>query len=227
MLRPIQRKLAMNRIQLIYHRLFDHYGPQNWWPAESPFEMAVGAILVQNTNWVNVEKAIANLIAANTLDCKSILALERGELEKLIRPSGFFRQKAQRLQLFCAHLREFHQGQIEILAAQSLDIAREELLVLKGIGPETADSILLYAGQQPSFVVDAYTNRLFQRLGLLNGTEKYEQVRTLFMNELPADVVLYNEYHALIVIHCKEFCRKKPLCAGCPCTDLCRYRKEP
>lgn len=207
----------------IYNLLFSHYGPQHWWPAESPFEMAVGAILVQNTNWNNAEKAIANLIEAEVLDCESICALNLSELERLVRPSGFFRQKAERLKLFCMHLREFHQGKVDVIAGQPLSIARTELLSLKGVGPETADSMLLYAGQQLSFVVDAYTNRLFQRLGILTGSEKYEQVRALFMDGLPSDVVLYNEYHGLIVNHCKEFCRKKPLCVGCPCCAYCGY----
>jgi endonuclease-3 related protein len=216
----------MHEIQKIYQVLFDHYGPQHWWPAETPFEMAVGAILVQNTNWSNAEKAIANLVAADALGCERILALERAELEQLIRPSGFFRQKAERLLLFCAHLREFHRGGIEILVAQPLERAREELLSLKGVGPETADSMLLYAGGQATFVVDAYTMRMFRRLGFLDGSERYAQVRALFMGELPADVALYSEYHALIVVHSKAFCRKKPICAGCPCAALCPYPQD-
>ena len=216
----------MPDLMQIYRLLYDHYGPRHWWPAETPFEVVIGAILTQNTNWSNVEKAIANLRAAGVLTSASILALETAELEDLIRPSGFFRQKAERLQLFCRHLRERHANDLARLLDQDLEPARAELLSLKGIGPETADSILLYAGERPSFVVDAYTGRLFGRLGLLDGTEKYAEIRAMFMNGLPIDVDLYNEYHALIVIHCKDFCRKRPLCAQCPCAGTCRYRQE-
>jgi len=216
----------MSDLLNIYRTLFNHYGPRNWWPAESPFEVVIGAILTQNTNWKNVEKAIANLRQADALRIDAILNLELQALEQLIRPSGFFRQKAERLQLFCRYLEEHHQRSLDHLFAQELHLARQELLSLKGIGPETADSILLYAGQQPSFVVDAYTQRLFGRLGLLAGGEKYAFVRNFFMSNLPEDTQLYNEYHALIVIHCKDFCRKKPLCQNCPCADIC-LEKQP
>lgn len=209
-----------------YRQLLDHYGPRNWWPADSPFEVAVGAILTQNTNWSNVEKAIANLCSADCLDCHKLCELDRQELETLIRPSGFFRQKAERLQLFCQYLRDNYQGSLEKLLSQPLETTRPELLQLKGVGPETADSILLYAGGQPSFVVDAYTGRLFSRIGILEGTEKYEQIRALFMDRLPSQSDLYNEYHALIVIHCKEHCRKRPLCTDCPLEGGCLYRQQ-
>lgn len=210
----------------IYQRLLDHYGSRNWWPAETPFEVIVGAILTQNTNWNNVETAIDNLRQAEALTLEAILHLEREKLEQLIRPSGFFRQKAERLQLFCRYLQEHHQGRLEHLFDQELNQVRDELLRLKGVGPETADSILLYAGQQLSFVVDAYTNRLFGRLGILSGKETYSEIRDLFMTNLPEEIQLYNEYHALIVIHCKDFCRKKPLCNSCPCIDIC-VEKQP
>ncbi|PLX96723.1 MAG: endonuclease [Desulfuromonas sp.] len=213
----------MSDLMQIYHKLFTHYGPRDWWPAESPFEVAVGAILTQNTNWSNVEKAIVNLKAAAVLSSPAICALERGRLEELIRPSGFFRQKAERLQLFTNHLRDHYAHDLQGLLQRSLNTARAELLALKGVGPETADSILLYAGERPSFVVDAYTGRLFGRLGLLSGSENYMQIRALFMTGLPTEVPLYNEYHALIVAHCKEFCRKKPRCTGCPLTAICPY----
>jgi endonuclease-3 related protein len=216
----------MPNLSQIYQLLFDYYGPQHWWPATTPFEMAVGAILTQNTNWGNVEKAMTNLVEANMLDCDRIFMLALTELEQLIRPSGFFRQKAERLKLFCAHLRAHHRGTIEALVAQPLAVARKELLSLKGIGPETADAILLYAGNQASFVVDSYTGRLFQRLGILTGRENYTQIRALFMQELAADAAYYNEYHALIVAHSKAFCRKIPLCTGCPCAVICRYPQD-
>ncbi len=216
----------MINLQHTYQKLLDHYGSRNWWPAETPFEVVIGAILTQNTNWKNVEKAIANLRQVDALTLEAILDLELAALEQLIRPSGFFRQKAERLQFFCRYLQEYHQGSLDHLFKRKLNLVREELLRLKGIGPETADSILLYAGQRPSFVVDAYTYRLFGRLGVLSGKEKYPEVRDFFMSHLPQDIQLYNEYHALIVIHCKDFCRKKPLCSNCPITDICLYTQQ-
>ncbi len=216
----------MPKLTTVYNKLRSHYGSQDWWPAETPFEVILGAILTQNTNWNNVEKAIANLRQADALTLDAILCLDREALEQLIRPSGFFRQKAERLQLFCSHIREQHNGSLDHLFGQKLDVAREELLSLKGIGPETADSILLYAGQRPSFVVDAYTQRLFGRLGVFSGKEKYDEIRALFMGNLPREISLYNEYHALIVLHCKEFCRKTPRCQGCPCGDICLERQQ-
>ena len=226
MLTGLKMENQMSNLMKIYRCLFDHYGPRNWWPADTPFEVAVGAILTQNTNWSNVEKAIANLCSADSLDCNRISELDRQELEALIRPSGFFRQKAERLQLFCYYLRDNYHSSLEQMLRQPLETVREELLRLKGVGPETADSILLYAGNHPSFVVDAYTGRLFSRLGLLAGTEKYEQTRKLFMDRLPQQSDLYNEYHALIVIQCKEHCRKRPECTDCPLEDSCRYRQQ-
>ncbi len=216
----------MSNLLHIYQQLLTYYGPRGWWPAKTPFEVVIGAILTQNTNWNNVEMAIANLRKADALTIDVILSIELESLEQLIRPSGFFRQKAKRLQLFCHYLQEFHQGRLEHLFDQELNSVREELLRLKGIGPETADSILLYAGQHLSFVVDAYTNRLFGRLGVLSGKENYAAVRDFFMSRLPQDIQLYNEYHALIVIHCKDFCRKKPLCSNCPCMDICLYKQQ-
>ena len=155
----------------IFDLLAAHYGPLHWWPAETPFEVVVGAILTQNTNWRNVERAIAHLRAAGTLTPEPLLSLPRAELEKLIRPAGFFRQKAERLQLFTAHLFARFGDDLAAMLAGDLDAVRRDLLALKGIGPETADSILLYAGGRPSFVVDAYTRRLFTRLRLLRGDE--------------------------------------------------------
>ena len=216
----------MSQLMTVYHKLHNHYGPRDWWPAETPFEVVIGAILTQNTNWNNVEKAIINLRNAAALTCSAIDSLSREKLEELIRPSGFFRQKAERLQLFCDYLNTHYRGSLSAMLDQDLPQVRRELLQLKGIGPETADSILLYAGQRPSFVVDAYTMRLFSRLGVINGQENYEQVRELFMSDLACDVRLYNEYHALIVMHCKIICRKKPLCYDCSIRDICPYIKE-
>ena len=220
------KRIKMPNLLSIYKKLLNHYGSRDWWPADTPFEVIVGAILTQNTNWNNVEKAIANLHHADVLELNAILQLDCKTLEQLIRPSGFFRQKAERLQLFCQHMKDRHNGNLDLLFQQPLEAVRNELLQLKGIGPETADSILLYAGQLPSFVVDAYTNRLFGRLGILHGTEKYDEVRDVFMTNLPRDISLYNEYHALIVLHCKVFCRKKPSCQSCPCEDICLERQQ-
>lgn len=214
-----------SQLRDIYQRLEEAYGDLAWWPADTPFEVAIGAILTQNTNWQNVEKAIANLRAAGALDTASIAALDAEELQRLLRPSGYFRQKSERLQLFCRHLLEHH-GDIETLLRQPLAAARTELLAQKGIGPETADSVLLYAGEQPSFVVDAYTRRIFGRLGLLNGGESYEEIRALFMQHLPHEARLFNQYHALIVEHAKRHCLKQPRCPGCPLEAICRYRLD-
>lgn len=214
--------MTRGRLQTIFERLVAHFGPLHWWPADTPFEVVIGAILTQNTAWRNVEQAIAALKGAGALEPHALLALPRKQLEALIRPAGFFRQKARRLQLFATHLQQCHGGNLERMLAGPLDEVRDALLALEGIGPETADSILLYAGGHPSFVVDAYTRRLFARLGLLQGDERYEAIRALFMGHLPHEADLFNEYHALIVEECKTFCRKRaPRCPVCPLLDLC------
>ena len=205
----------------IFNRLLAHFGPLHWWPAESPFEVVIGAILTQNTAWRNVEVAIAALKSEAPLSVSNLLRMDRQRLEALIRPSGFFRQKAERLQLFAAHLTNHYDGDLSMMLNGPLQQVRDELLRCKGVGPETADSILLYAGDRPSFVVDAYTRRLFGRLGLLQGKESYEQIRQLFMAHLPHNSDLFNEYHALIVEQCKQFCRTKPLCDDCPLQGNC------
>lgn len=206
----------------VFDRLLAHFGPLHWWPADSPFEVAIGAILTQNTAWTNVEKAIANLRREDCLTPQALRAATRGQLEEWIRPAGFFRQKAERLHLFVEYLFARHNGDLERMLGGTLPEARRELLALKGVGPETADSILLYAGGHPSFVVDAYTRRLFGRLGLLDAETSYEAIRAFFMERLPADPDLFNEYHALIVEQCKNFCRKqRPLCANCALLALC------
>lgn len=208
----------------LFEKLHVHFGPQQWWPADSPFEVIVGAILTQNTNWTNVEKAIANLKQADALDIESITSLPQEKLEELIRPSGFFRQKAVRLKHFTRVLIENYDGHLDRLFALDNDGLRTTLLALPGIGPETADSILLYAADRPSFVVDAYTHRILERLGIQQGKQNYEQTRSLFMRKLPAETDLFNEYHALIVQLGKQFCRKsKPRCSDCPLLSCCRF----
>lgn len=216
----------MSNIMTIYQRLFNYYGPRDWWPAETPCEVVIGAILTQNTNWKNVEQALNNLRQAEALTAEAIRQLPTSELEMLIRPSGFFRQKSERLKLFCQYLKAQHQDRLDTWLEQDFEQVRNELLSLKGIGPETADSIMLYAGQRLTFVVDAYTGRVFSRLGLLDGKEKYAEIRDMFMVDVEPDVQIYNEYHALIVIHCKDHCRKKPLCGDCPLADICFYRQQ-
>lgn len=219
-----EKKDTVIRLRGIFDRLVAHFGPLHWWPADSPFEVVIGAILTQNTAWRNVELAIANLKDAKALSPDALRALGTGDLERLIRPAGFFRQKAERLKLFVDHLFCRHGGDLPALLSGSLKEVRRELLSLKGVGPETADSILLYAGGYPSFVVDAYTLRLFTRLELLNGNEGYEAVRALFMTHLPHEADLFNEYHALIVEECKTFCRKRlPLCSACPLQPVCPF----
>lgn len=216
--------VVQQRIERLFRSLAGYYGPLHWWPADSPWEVVLGAILTQNTAWRNVEQAIAALKATISLTPEALLQLPLGQLEALIRPAGFFRQKAERLQLIARYLVERHGGSLATLLDGTLEAVRAELLTLKGVGPETADSILLYAGGRPSFVIDAYTRRLLGRLGLLTGGESYAEIRHLFMSRLPADADLFNEYHALIVEHCKQFCRKRPLCDTCPLrVDCPRY----
>ena len=209
------------RLAEIFTRLLEHYGPLRWWPAETPFEVCVGAILTQNTAWTNVERAISALRSSAMLTPEALHQVEPQQLAALIRPAGYFNVKSRRLKDFLAWLFAHHGGSLERMFAGDWRTLRGELLQVAGIGPETCDSILLYAGQQPTFVVDAYTRRLFHRLGLLPERAGYEQTRALFMENLPADLPLFNEYHALIVEHCKRFCRVKPRCDGCPLANHC------
>ena len=203
----------------IYERLLAHFGPQHWWPGDSPFEIMVGAVLTQNTSWSNVEKAIANLKAAGLLAPAALAALSVEELAELIRPAGYHNLKTARLKNLLALIEE--QGGVEVLLAQPTATLRELLLGVKGIGPETADSIVLYAAGRPVFVVDTYTHRILFRHGLVSEDCDYFQMQELFMDNLEEDAALFNEYHALIVRVGKEFCRKStPNCDGCPLTGL-------
>ena len=207
----------------VYRRLHTAHGPQHWWPGDSPFEIMVGAILTQNTAWTNVEKAIANLKAAKALSPKAIVAAPHRRLAAWLKPSGYFNIKARRLRAFCEWL--LHQGGAKRIARLPTEVLREELLQVYGIGPETADDILLYAFNRPVFVIDAYTRRLFQRLGLIQGDEGYETLRKLFETSLTTDALLFNEYHALIVAHAKNVCRPRPRCAACKLGSLCPSRE--
>jgi endonuclease-3 related protein len=196
--------------------LFQAHGEQHWWPGRTPFEVIVGAILVQNTTWVNVERAIANLHHAKLLTPSALEKVAQPKLARLIRSSGYFRQKARKLKEFLKFLRHEHRGSIAAMFRTPTATLREQLLRVHGIGPETADSILLYAGNHPVFVVDAYTRRILQRHELATGKESYEEIRGLFEKSLPNDPQLFNEYHALLVHTGKNFCRTRaPLCSQC------------
>ncbi len=200
----------------VYRTLFKKYGPQHWWPGDSPFEIMVGAVLTQNTSWTNVERAIANLVTADALSADAILTATHEQLAEWLQPSGYFNIKARRLRNYCEWY--VQQGAYEKLRRWTTDRLRVALLSVNGVGPETADDILLYAFDRPVFVIDAYTRRLFSRLQLVTGEEHYEELRELFEKRLAREkslVPLFNEYHALIVIHAKDVCKTKPRCEIC------------
>jgi len=197
------------------------FGPMKWWPAKTPFEVIVGAILTQSTSWGNVELAIENLRAARMLTPSAILKLRTSKLATLVRPSGYFRQKAKKLKAFAHFLKREYDGSLKRMFQTPTPVLREELLSVHGIGPETADSILLYAGNHPVFVVDAYTRRIFSRHGITEGQPEYEAVRARFEGELPRSPQLWNEFHALIVNTGKNWCRKSVArCTECPLRSL-------
>ncbi len=197
----------------LYKRLHDAYGPQDWWPADSPFEVMVGAVLTQNTAWINVVKAIDNLKENNLLTLKAMHTLDETRLAELIRPSGYFNVKTSRLKNLCQWITM--DGGLEKLQAYPTVAFRAALLEVNGVGPETADDILLYAFNRPVFVIDTYTRRLLKSLGLITGDEGYEVLRNEFETNLDADYQLYNEYHALIVRHAKEKCTQTNDCRHC------------
>ncbi len=204
----------------IYQLLFDRFGPQHWWPGQTKFEIITGAILTQNTNWANVEKAIKNLESANLLTPEKLHNLDTPQLAELIKPAGYYNVKAKRLKNFLNWFFENHAGQLTSLQKLSTDQLREQLLAVTGIGRETADSILLYAFDRQIFVVDAYTARIAVRHGLIEPGADYEQIREFFQSNLPPDTKLFNEYHALLVRLGKEFCKPKPQCDNCPLNEL-------
>lgn len=206
-----------NAFAEVYTLLYEHFGPQGWWPGETSIEVVVGAVLTQNTNWVNVTKAIANLRAAGLLSLADLLGLSQDDLANYIKPSGYYNIKAKRLKNLLQMIEERYEGDLERLLNDETRSARENLLSVQGIGPETADSILLYAGGHPVFVVDAYTHRIFSRHGLIAEESDYHSIQEEFEHRLPQDIPLYNEYHALLVMLGKHFCKKtKPLCGQCP-----------
>ncbi len=205
----------------VFDRLLAAYGAQSWWPADSAFEVMIGAVLTQNTAWVNVEKALMRLRDTVAFEADAIVALAPDVLAAAIRPAGYFNVKARRLQAFCAWLQA--QGGIEGLAGRPTAALRTDMLAVHGVGPETADDMLLYALERPVFVVDAYTRRTFSRLGRISGDESYEEIRALFEEELPARTDLFKEYHALIVTHGKEVCRPRPRCDACCLRHDCQH----
>ncbi len=213
-----------NHLDGVYRRLLTTYGPQGWWPgAHDPWEVIVGAILTQNTAWVNVERALANLKTADSLSPQRIRALPHEELGALLRPSGYFNGKTKKLKAFAGHLGERYGDDLGAFLGQDLAVLRPELLSIYGIGEETADDILVYAANTPSFVIDAYTRRILERLGSGPVRTSYAGYQALFHDSLPADAGLFNEYHALLVRHAKDACRKTPVCEDCCLRDLCAY----
>jgi endonuclease-3 related protein len=199
----------------MYLRLYSAFGPQHWWPGDTPFEVAVGAILTQNTNWANVEKAINNLKFNGHLSAHALHEISIKKLASLIRPAGYFNIKAKRLKAFIDFLMRRYRGSMKRMALEDTEALRESLLSINGIGPETADSILLYALDRPVFVIDAYTKRVLERHNLIHKNADYHEVQSLFSTNLKKDTYLFNEYHALFVRVGKEFCKPIPRCKGC------------
>jgi endonuclease III related protein len=230
------------RLKSVYDMLYENYGPQYWWPGETPFEIMVGAVLTQNTAWANVEKAITNLKVAGMLDARKIAAATHRKLAGLLKPAGYFNLKARRLKNFCVWYLE--QGEFESLALRDTAKLRHDMLSVNGIGFETADDILLYAFNRPVFVIDAYTRRLFSRLKIVDGTEHYDSMRRYVERTLVKELRLgqdrttnskkreseladlYNEFHALIVNHAKNVCRKRPVCDSCCHINQCPSASE-
>ena len=226
-------------IKKIYDRLFSHFGPQNWWPvtleneitpkyhkkiklnSKQKLEICFGAILTQNTNWKNVEKAIIQLNKNNLININKIIRVNNKKLAEIIKSSGYHNQKAIKLKNFCLFLMNNYNRNIEKLFSNSITKLRSELLSVNGIGPETADSIILYAAKKPIFVIDAYTKRIMNRIGFKENS--YDELQNLFMNSLKKDEKLFNEYHALLVELGKNVCKKKPLCSQCPISNMCNY----
>jgi len=216
----------MKRVGQIYDRLLEAYGKQGWWPADSSLEMIIGAILTQACAWENVTKAIRNLKRRGVLSLGALDRIAQLRLAALIRPAGYYNAKAAKIKAFVKHVKENHGLKLSRMLTMQLPVLREELLSIYGIGPETADSIILYAASKPVFVVDAYTRRLLLRLGLIIGRENYQTIQDLFARSLAPDAGTFKEYHALIVEHAKQRCRAKPLCDSCPLLSMCSYGKR-
>jgi len=211
-------------LRTLYDRLRAAYGHAGWWPAKTPFEVCLGAILTQNTAWTNVERALSALRSRRLLSHRALRGLPASRIAPLIRSSGTYRLKARRVAAFVRFLEREYSGRVAAMADEEPALLRRKLLAVDGIGPETADSIALYAAGLPLFVVDAYTRRIFSRLGLVSGSEPYDRIQRFFMDHLPRDAALFNDYHAQIVRLGKEACRARPLCERCPLERLCPKR---
>ena len=217
--------MKQNNLEQVYKRLFEAFGAQNWWPGETQLEVIVGAVLTQNTAWQNVKRAIVNLKGAGVLSLNGLIDVGSDGLAELIRPSGYFNVKAKRLKAVVNFLSG--SGGIKGLETAPTVELRRMLLDVNGVGEETADSILLYAFNRPVFVVDAYTKRVFSRLGFLDAKKSYSLVQSFFETRLPADVAMFNEFHALIVRLGKDFCKKtRPLCGKCPINEMCEFKDK-
>lgn len=212
-------------LRKVYNKLYKAFGPRNWWPGKTPFEVMVGAILTQNTAWTNVEKAILNLKKENLLSPKRLDEVAISRLAQFIRPAGYFNVKAKRLKSFLDFLFKEYNGNLRLMGKEKTTALRNKLLNVNGIGPETCDSILLYALDRPVFVIDAYTRRIFSRCGLAGDDIPYERLQSVFMENLPRSKKLYNEYHALIVQLGKDICKKRPNCTVCVIRELCKKRR--
>ena len=212
--------MSSHLLETVYDALYETFGPQHWWPGNTALEIAVGAILTQNTSWTNVEKAIRALKKERMLSAQALSALAPATLAKLIRPAGYYNMKTKRLKNFVGLLVTQYRGDMRLMAREELQMVRKKLLAVSGIGPETADSIILYALNRPVFVIDAYTKRIFSRHGILSNDLSYEACQQMFHAGLIADVQLFNEFHALLVRLAKDFCRTTPCCSGCPLEGL-------
>jgi endonuclease-3 related protein len=224
--REDDRKSIKTSLLTIYELLFERYGHQKWWPADTPLEMIIGAILTQSAAWTNVEKAIHNLKACGGFTIQGLRSLPQDELARLIYPSGYYNVKAKKIRAFVDWLAERYGSDLDALFALETAELRKQLLSIHGVGEETADSIILYAAHQPIFVIDAYTRRIIARLGLAPREETYAAYQGVFMDNLPHDETLFNEYHALLVQLGKTVCRKQPLCADCCLSHLCLSSAE-
>jgi endonuclease-3 related protein len=210
----------------IYDLLLAEYGPQHWWPANGPFEVIVGAILTQSTAWVNVEKATDNLRAAGALTPAALSSIATDKLANLLYSCGYYNAKAKKLKAFVQHLFDNYTDNLDSIFDQDIVDLRRELLDIHGVGDETADSIILYAAEKPIFVIDAYTRRIFARLGFREADDSYANLQTFFMKNLLRDTQLFNEYHALLVNHGKNVCKKIPLCKSCCTEALCKHASD-
>jgi len=213
------RMTTSTTLMEMYEAMLERFGPQGWWPGDGPLEVCVGAVLTQNTNWANVEKAIANLRSAGVMTVDALAGIDQDQLAELIRPAGYYKLKARRLGNFVAAVAAFEdtgQGKLHAFLDRPVYTLREELVAINGIGQETADSIILYAAGKATFVIDTYTCRIAGRHGLISPEDGYEAVKELFESSLETDIALFNDFHAQLVAVGKNFCRPKPRCQGCP-----------